>query len=244
MTFKFISSVVVVFCGLASLVTADESSIQIRSILNNPGSPESKFYVGKPGDAMVELKLVEEGLGEPQKVQVENGNLNLFSSATVDKNNPKASLAATIKVPTGPGAGGSMIIIILPAAKGAEIPFSGIAIGDDAKSFPWGDSKAVNLTPVDFAIEIGDQKLQLPAGKITPVPKATKLDEYNRAGTNFYYKQGNQWVVAAEHEMQYVNGIRRLFLIYKTPTALAPDVRTIMDKQPVVPDEKGSGANH
>lgn len=62
----------------------------------------------------------------------------------------------------------------------------------DPKSFPWGESKAVNLTPVDFALEVGDQKVLLPGGKITAVPKVTQVDEYNRAQTNFYYKQADQ----------------------------------------------------
>ncbi|MEO5713731.1 MAG: hypothetical protein ABIT37_09615 [Luteolibacter sp.] len=182
---------------------------------------------------MVPLKLVEEGLSEPQKVTVENGSLNLFTTANVDKNNPQASLAATVKVGDGVT---SLIVIILPGSQ-SKPPFRMIALDDSPKSFPWGESKAVNLTPVDFALEVGDQKLLLPGGKITAVPKVTKVDEYNRAQTNFYYKDGEQWVVASERPMQYVATLRRLFLIYKTPNALAPDVRTVIDQPPPVFDK-------
>ena len=179
------------------------------------------------------LKLVEEGLSEPQKVTIVNGNLNFFSTANVDKNNPLAALAATAKVPQGTG---SLIVIILPASQ-PKPPFSVVVVDDSPKSFPWGESKAVNLTPLDFGLEVGDQKVVIPGGKITAVPKVTKLDEYNRAQTNFYYKQGEQWVVASERQMQYLPTIRRLFLIYKMPDALAPDVRTILDQPPPVFDK-------
>ncbi|MEO5714393.1 MAG: hypothetical protein ABIT37_12975 [Luteolibacter sp.] len=179
---------------------------------------------------MVPLKLAEEGLTDPQKVTTDNGNLNLFSTPTADKNNPQASLLATIKVPAGQN---SLSVLIFPVPN-ATPPYKMVLVDDTPKAFPWGESKAVNLTPVDFALEIGEHKIVSPGGKITPVPKVKKVDEYNRAQTNFYYKQEDQWVVAAERQMQYVNTLRRLFLIYKDPGALAPDVRTIVDQPPPV----------
>lgn len=241
MTQRLLTTAFALVTAFTALATAQESTtttLLIRSVLNDPAQPEMKFFTGKPGDAMVALKLVAEGFGEPQKVQAENGNLYLFSTATVDKNNPQASLLATIKVPTGAAAAGSLIVIILPSPKGTATPYSGIAIGDDARSFPWGESKAINLTPVEFAIEAGEHKLPLPPGKVTAVPKVTKVNEYNIAQTNFYYKQDNQWVIAAERQMQYANTLRRVFLIYKGPEAVAPDVRTILDRPPAVFDDK------
>lgn len=226
---------VAAFLGLAALALGQESTLQIRAVLQDSANPDPKFYVGKMGNQLLPLKLAEEGLTEPQKVETENGSLSLFSSATVDKSSAIASLAATVKIPDGPA---RLIVIIVPAAPGATPPYRMVVIDDDPKSFPWGESKAINLTPVDFAMEVGDQKVLLPGGKITPVPKVSKIDEYNRAQTNFYYKQGNQWVVAAERQMQYVNTLRRVFLIYKTPDALAPDVRTLVDQLPPVLDSR------
>jgi hypothetical protein len=216
----------VVFC-IVIPASGQDTTIQIRAVLNDPAKPDAKFFIGKVGESLVPLKLADEGFTEPQKITPENGSLNLFSSATVDKNNPQASLAATVKVP--PGAT-SLIVIIIPAPQGT--PYRMAVLEDDPKSFPWGQSKAVNLTPVDFALEVGEHKISIPSGKIIPVPKVTKLDEYNRTQTNFYYKQGNQWVVAAERQMQYVGTLRRVFLIYKAPAAVGPDVRTIVDQPP------------
>lgn len=218
---------------LAGSASGQDSAVQIRAVLHDPAKPDARFFVGKVGETLLPLKLAEEGLTESQKVPVENGSLNLFTSATVDKANPQASLAATVKVAEGAG---SLVVIILPSGEAAP-GYRMVALDDRPAAFPWGESKAINLTPVEFALEIGDQKLTLPGGKVTPVPKVTKLDEYNRAQTNFYYKEGDQWVVAAERQMQYLATLRRIFLIYKSPGALAPDVRTIIDQPPPVFDK-------
>jgi hypothetical protein len=220
--------------GLVVFAAGQDATIQIRAVLQDSAKPDAKFYVGKVGDSLLPLKLAEEGLTDPQKVTTENGVLNLFSSATVDKVSATAHLAATLKIPAGCS---RSVVIIVPAAPGALLPYRMVALDDDPASCPWGESKVVNMTPVDFALEIADHKLLLSGGKITAVPKVTKLDEYNRAQTNFYYKQGDQWVIAAERQMQYLNTLRRVFLIYKSPNALAPDVRTIVDQPPALLDK-------
>ncbi|MEO5714331.1 MAG: hypothetical protein ABIT37_12665 [Luteolibacter sp.] len=216
----------------ASFAAGKDATLQIRAVLQDSAKPNAKFFVGKVDSPLLPLKLADEGLTESQKVSTENGDLNLFTSATVDKANPLAGLAATIKIPTGPS---RVIVIIVPAAPGTVPPYRMVVIDDDPKSFPWGESKAVNLTPVDLSLEVGDQKLLLPGGgKVTAVPKVTKVDEYNRAPTNFSYKQNDQWVIAAELQLQYVATLRRVFVITDTPDASALQVRSIVDQRPPV----------
>ena len=234
MNTRLLSATLTIFFGLAELASGQDSMLQIRAVLVDPANPDAKFYVGKPGEILLPLTLAEEGLTDSQKIPVENGSLNFFTTATVDPKNPVAGLAATVKVPAGPS---RLIVIIVPATQQGTPPYRMVLLDDSATSFPWGESKAVNLTPVDFALEVGGQKVLLLGGKITAVPKVDKVDEYNRAQTNFYYKKRDQWVVAAEREMTYVNGLRRVFVIYKTPGTLAPDVRTLVDQTPAVIDK-------
>ncbi len=233
MILRLWATTVAALLSAGGFVSAQDFPVQIRAILHDPGKAETPFFVGNVGEIMRPLKLVEEGLSEPQKVTIANGSLNLFSTANVDKTNPQAALAATAKVPQGVS---SLIVIILPGSQ-PKPPFSMVVLDDSPKSFPWGESKAVNLTSLEFGLEIGDQKVVVPGGKITAVPKVTKLDEYNRAQTNFYYKQGEEWVVASERQLQYLPTLRRVFLIYKMPDGLAPDVRTILDQPPPVFDK-------
>ena len=230
MTPREIAATLTILLGCVIFAHGQDAALQIRAVLHDPSKPDAKFFVGKPGAIMVPLKLAEEGLTESQQVTTDHGNLNLFLSATADPQHPEAGLAATVKIPPGTS---RLIVIILPAPKGSP-PYQLVVLKDDAHSFPWGEGKAVNLTAVDFALEVGKQKVLLSGGKITAVPKVTHVNEYNRAQTNFYYKQGDQWVVAAERQMQYVGTLRRVFLIFKTPNALAPDVRTLVDHLPQV----------
>ncbi|MES2476220.1 MAG: hypothetical protein V4640_10590 [Verrucomicrobiota bacterium] len=224
------SATVSLLFAITGVALGQESSLQIRAVLNDPGKRPT-FYLGNPGEGMTELNLAIEGLTEPQTVSISNGSLNLYSTNKVDKDNAKASLAATMKVPAGSK---SLIVIIFPAAEQTP-PYRMIAVPDDIATFPWGSNKVINLTPVEFALQLGELKLQLPGGKITDVPKLKNLGDANDAQTNFYYKQGDQWVVATERRLQYLDDLRRVFVIYKQPKALAPDVRTIQDqKLPVI----------
>jgi len=160
--------------------------------------------------------------------QATNDKGDIFTSDTVDPKKPLANLAATAKIPSGAK---SLIAVIVPSGKQSP-PYSMVLINDGTRSFPWGGSKALNLTQVDFAIEAGEHKLALPGGKLTDVPEVTKLNEYNRAQTNFHYRQGENWLLAAERQMQYDPKLRRIFIIYLSPSAIAPDVLTIVDHRP------------
>ena len=228
------SATLIILFGLAAFAPGKDMPLQIRAVLQDSAKPDAKFFVGKVGNPLLPLNLADEGLSESQKVTLENGSLNLFTTATVDMASPFASLAATVKVPVGAS---RLIVIIVPAAPGTVPPYRMVVVADEPKSFPWGESKAVNLTSVDCSLEIGDQKLLVPSDQVTAVPKVTKLDEFNRAQTNFYHKQNDQWVVVAERQMQYVATLRRVFVIYQTLGALVPEVRTLVDQKPAVPDK-------
>ena len=226
MTVDHRSTIALFLLAFSGFATGQDSSLQIRAVLNDPGK-RAEFYVGTPGEGMTELRLSPEGLAEPQKVSTVDGVLNLFDSDQVTKEDAKAHLAATMKLPAGST---SVILIIFPAVD-QKPPYRIVAVPDDTKAFPWGSNKVVNLTPVEFAVQLGELKMQLPGGKVTDIPKVTKLDPSNRAQTNFYYKQGDQWVLATERRLQYVDALRRVFVISKQPKALAPDVRTIQDQR-------------
>ena len=61
------------------------------------------------------------------------------------------------------------------------------------------------------------------------MPPVTKVNEFNMAQTNFFYQQGEAWVVFTERQLQYLDASRRLFIIHSTPGALQPTITTIVD---------------
>ena len=54
------------------------------------------------------------------------------------------------------------------------------------------------LLPEEAAIEAGKHKLPIYSGVIASVPPVKKVNEYNMAQTNFYYKQREAWTAFAE----------------------------------------------
>jgi hypothetical protein len=104
-----------------------------------------------------------------------------------------------------------------------------LLIDDSAKAFPAGESRVLPLITVETAIQAGEHKLSVPPGKITKVSPVKKVDEFNMAQTNFYYKQGEAWVPFTERQLQFLDAYRRIFIIHATPGALQPTVTTIVD---------------
>lgn len=216
------------FFSILSTHAQEKGGILLRALLHDPVSPVARLYVGKPGGTMLPLDFAQENLSQALAAPEADGSISLFTSDTVDPKEPLANLAATAKIPSGAK---SLIAVIVPSGKQSP-PYSMVLINDGTRSFPWGGSKALNLTKVDFAIEAGEHKLALPGGKLTDVPEVTKLNENNRAQTNFHYRQGENWLLAAERQMQYDPKLRRIFIIYLSPSAIAPDVLTIVDHRP------------
>jgi hypothetical protein len=219
------TAIVSLLLSLAGLVAAKDSPIEIRAVANDPGK-RPEFYIGTPGKPMARLNLAMEGLTEAQKASPLNGVLYLFDSDQVTAKNAKAHLVASVQVP----AGSTRLILIIYPSGDPEPPYRMVAIPDDTKSFPWGSSKVANLTPTEFSLELGALKVALPAGKVTDVKKVTRDGESGNLQTNFSYKEGDQWLVATERRLQYVDNLRRIFVISKQPSSVAPDVRTIQDQ--------------
>lgn len=197
----------------------------VRAVLHDPLKPVTELFVGSPGGGVMPLNLVVEGLGEPQPVAPVNGSLMIYSSDQVDASKPKEGLAATAKIP----AGARRMIALIVATPGATPPYQMMLIDDSPKAFPPGESRVVNLTPRDFALEAGEHKVGLSSGKVTNVPPVKKVNEFNQAQTNFYYRKGEAWEAFTERQMQYLDSMRRVFLIFSAPGAVQPEVRTIVD---------------
>jgi hypothetical protein len=201
------------------------AGLQVRAVLHDPLQPLTDLYVTGQGGTLAKVNLVVEGIGEPQAVTPVNGSLVFYTSDQVNTANPKEHLAATAVIP----AGARRLIALVVAVPGATPPYRMMLIEDSARAFPLGEARVVNLTPVDFAMEVGEHKIGLASGKVTRVPPVLKVNEFNQAQTNFFYRKGETWEAFTERQMQYLDSIRRVFLIYSSPGAVQPEVRTISD---------------
>jgi len=205
--------------------------LQIRAVLHDPVHPVADLYLPDQTGTVVKLKLVPEGLSQMQSSQPVNGSLVLYNTDKVDPKNPAASLAASVRIP--PDAKRA-IIVVLPAPPAAKPAYRMVLINDSPAAFPQGESRVLSLVPVDTAIRAGEHSLPVPAGKIAHVPPVKKVNEFNMAQTNFYYKEGTEWVPFTERQLQYLDAFRRIFIVHVTPGATLPIVTTIVDTAPVV----------
>ena len=205
--------------------------LQIRAVLHDPVHPAAElFYTDRKG-VVVKLDFRPQDLTRPLFTLPVNGSLVLYDKADIDPKNPEASLAASCKLP--PDIKRAMVVV-LPAPAGTKPAYRMVLIDDSAKAFPKGESRALPLVGVETAIQAGEHKLPIHPGKITNVPPVRKVNEFNMAQTNFYYKQGETWVPFTERQLQYLDAYRRVFIIHVTPGALQPTVTTIVDTMPAL----------
>jgi hypothetical protein len=203
--------------------------VQIRAVLHDPVHPAAElFYTDKKG-LVAKVEFRPQDLTRPLFTLPVNGSVVLYDKADIDPKKPEASLAASVKLPPNIR---QAIIIVLPAPAGSKPAYRMVVIDDSAKAFPKGESRVLPLVTVETAIQAGEHRLPVHPGKITSVPPVRKVNEFNMAQTNFYYKQGEAWVPFTERQLQFLDACRRLFIIHVTPGALQPSVTTIVDTAP------------
>ena len=200
--------------------------IQIRAVLHDPVHPTADLYCTDHKGAVVKLEFRTKDLTKPLLTMPVNGSLMLYNTVNINPEKPEASLAATCKIPANTKRG---VVVVLPSPAGTKPAYRMVFIDDSAKAFPKGESRILTLLPVEAAIEAGEHKLPIHPGVIANLPPVKKVNEYNMAQTNFYYKQGESWTVFTERQLQFLDGFRRIFIVHVTPGALQPTVGTIVD---------------
>jgi len=212
--------------------------VQIRAVWHGPTQPAAELFLTDKTGALVKLDLRVEGPSDAQFALPVNGSLVLYDRAKIDPNKPEAFVAASCKIPPDLK---RAIVIVLPAPAGSKPACQMMVIDDSSKAFPKGESRVLPLVTVEAAIEAGEHKLPIHPGKITKVPPVSKVNDFNMAQTNFYYKQGESWVPFTERQLQYIDDYRRIFIVHVTPGATQPMVTTIVDVAPaILPPSQGS----
>lgn len=229
MTGKF-SLAVLVLAGLSLAGHAQDKDtpppVRIRAVLHDPLNPTANLFFPDNTGAVVRLEFRPQDLSQAFLAQPVNGFLVLYDKAEIDPENPTASLAASARLPANVR---QAIVVVMPALAGDKPPYRMLVIDESAKAFPGGESRVLPLIGVETAIQAGEHRLPVHPGKITRVPPVRKVNNFNMAQTNFYYKQGDAWIAFTERQLQFLDASRRLFIVHTTPGALVPRVTTIVD---------------
>ena len=211
---------------LVSAQDPESPPIQFRTVLQDPMNPSANLFFRDSAGAIVQIEIRPKALSLPMVTKTVNGSLVLFNKATIDPEKPDANMAAICKIPVGAKRG---IVIILPSPADTKPAYRMVFIDDSAKAFPKGESRILTLMPMELAIEAGEHKLPIHPGEIARLPPVKKVDEFNMAQTNFYFKKGDSWTVITQRQFQYLDRIRRIFIIHASSGAAHPTVNSITD---------------
>ena len=203
--------------------------VQIRALLHDPTRPSVDLFVADQNGVVAKLNLSPANLSPAQMTAPVNGSVVFYDTASVDLKKPQDHIAGTIKLPPSTR---KAIIILMPTEPGG-MRFRSLLIDETGNEFPNGESRVLSLVPVETAIEVGEHKLPLASGKITPVPAVKKVNEYHMAQMNFHYKEGANWVTFTERQVQFLDNFRRIFIIFVPPGGNQPYINTIVDTVPV-----------
>lgn len=211
--------------------TAKAPSVRMRAVLVDPVNPVVDLFVRDPSGKMLKVGLIADNLSEAQVAAPTNGSLVIYDTATVNPEKPEVGVVGTTKIPADLN---RIIVVLVPAATGSTPKYRLVVIDDSPSGFPKGESRVLSLVPVETALEAGEHKLPISPGKLTNVPPVRKVNEFNMAQTNFYYREGGTWVPFTERQLQFLDEFRRVFLVHVSPGATHPSVTTILDTAPAV----------
>lgn len=205
--------------------------VQIRAVLHDPANPAAELFYPEKKGAVVKLEFRPQDLTPPLSMLPVDGSLVLYDKADVDPKNPAASVAASVKLPPNFK---RALLVVSPAPAGSKPAYRMELIDDSAQAFPKGESRVISFVSMETTLDVGEHQLKISAGSITRVPAVKKVDEYNMAPTSFSYKEGDSSVTFSERQLQYLDGFRRIFIVYQTPGGSQPTVTTIVDSTTAV----------
>ena len=214
--------------------------LSVRAYLLDPSHPVAELYLKDAKGDIVRLNLAPGEIGKAQSTVPVDGSLVLFNTATVDPKNPQPAIAASVAVPKNMQ---RAIAIVIPAPANSEPARRIILIDDSSSAFPKGESRILSLVPLETAVEAGEHKFPCKPSAITRIPAVKKLDAYNMAQTNFYYKKNGSWIVFSECRMKYLDAFRQVFLVYPSPGGTAPLLTTLIDQIPKPAPAKNNPAS-
>jgi hypothetical protein len=200
--------------------------LQFRAVLHDPAKPTAELFFSDKSGTVVPLELYKRDLARPQLTSLVNGTLLLYDKIVEDPKNLEASIAATCKIPTGTK---RAIIIILPSPANTKPAYRMVCIDDSAKEFPKGEAKVLTLISCEAAVEVGEHKLPIHPGQLTNIPPVKKVNRYNMAQTKIYRMTDGAWTISEDYPLQYLESIRRIFILHTNPGATQPSVRIIED---------------
>lgn len=147
---------------------------------------------------------------------------------------PKYKTVASVKVP----ATKQVLFLFLPAGQESREPYKVVALSDDARSFPWGNVRMINLADVPVRFNLGEYSgaaaKVLKPGASDMVSRIRKVNRFNMYNVviEFYGQKG--FVPVSNTRWKSVDGKRDLAIAYVDPDTEQPLVNVYKDVRPAI----------
>ena len=215
------------FLAVQPLAAAPEPSPTIKaSIFCFRYAPElDTIYLRDKAGGYIKTELSTANIVGPQDVVVENQFVTLHRQQAGANGETTYPMVGRVRVPDAcPRA----LILLLPAAKGAELPYHSLAFAHTDQGFPLGSMKMVNLSPYPVRGAVGADTVNVASGKVvdfkpTGAPGAS-------VDVLFQFQKEDRWQRMAATRWTLREDRRFLMCIYEDPASGRMHLRSIPDR--------------
>jgi len=203
---------------------ADPVEISLYCFRQVPGL--GTIRVPTSGGAATEIRLSTANIVDPLKAETQDGTLTFLGMPESPDKPPKP--AGRVTLPGGPA-----LVILVPAAKGAAMPYHCFTVARTDDGFPLGSYQVVNLSPFHVRGAIGRSPVEVkPAGVTRFKPEGTPG---TNLGARFEFHEDGAWKLLTETRCAIRADRRWLLFAYKDPQSGRMNLRSIPDRAGQLP---------
>jgi len=204
--------------------SADPVEISIYCFRQVPGL--GTIRVPTTGGAATEVPLSTANIVGPLRAETQDGTLTFLGMP--ESSGKAAKPAGRVTLTNGPA-----LVILVPAAKGAAMPYHCFSVARTDDGFPLGSYQVVNLSPHHVRGAIGKSPLEVkPAGVTRFKPEGTPGANL---GARFEFHEDGAWKLLTETRCSIRDDRRWLLFAYKDPQSGRMNLRSIPDRAGQLP---------
>lgn len=196
-----------------------------------------------PGNTPDESKKVE--LYTDVSPVVEGSFTGNEASFFIEKAGPVGKPVRELVGKASLGKSERQLFVFLPAAGKEGLPYQIRAFDDDTKSFPMGNVRAINLSPVAVRFVLaGEVTPQIPPSKYAQFPHSKKINDYNMYPVIVEFLSADgKWVKGQSVSWKATDRRREIVVTRVDPKFKQPSVRMFSDFPPWLEKPPAAAAN-
>lgn len=185
-------------------------------------------------EAFEEITLSKANIVGPVQATLVEGNIQLCAKpVTAPDGKVTHPVVATAAVGTGMN---RVLVVLFPNPSDAKTAYRAVVFDHNARAFPLGTYRVINLAPNPIRGAIGSQVVSAKPGAVENLE--LKGEPGSIAPVRFEYQEDGRWNLLTETRCAIRKDLRWLMCVYKDPRTGRYNMRTIPDRtQPPASDQ-------